>query len=175
MNAHRPPQLGFSLIELMFGITILAILIGLAAPSFARMTRENRVTTLTNDFVTTFAMARSESARRGVPVSICPSTDGTSCTGGTDFAVGWILFTDDFGAAGVVDGPGDAIIDVAPALPPTYTLAAISPFIRFFPNGLTTPAGNKTFQLQNTVNVDLVRCMTVSAIGRVNTIKGVCP
>jgi type IV fimbrial biogenesis protein FimT len=175
MNAQRRPQFGFSLIELMFGITILAILIGIGAPSFARMTRENRVTTLTNDFVTTFAMARSEAARRGVPVSICPSANGTSCTGAADFAVGWILFTDDFGAAGVVDGPGDVIVDVAPALPPTYTFAAIEPFIRFFPNGLTTPAGNKTFQLQNTQNVELVRCMTVSAIGRVNTVKGVCP
>jgi type IV fimbrial biogenesis protein FimT len=174
MNSHRSAQRGFSLMELMFAITILGILLGLGAPSFARMARENRVTTLTNDFVTTFAMARSEAARRGVPVAVCPSDDGSTCTEDVDYSVGWILFTDDFGNAGEAD-LGDQIIDVAPALPETYTLIGDQEFIRFFPNGLTTPAGDKTFQLQNTATVELVRCMTVSGIGRASTVKEECP
>lgn len=174
MKAIRPAQRGFTLMELMFAITILGILLGLGAPSFARMARENRITTLTNDVVTTFAMARSEASRRGVPVAVCASADGANCTGDADFSVGWILFTDDLGNAGEVDA-GDEVLDVAAALPETYTLDADEAFIRFFPNGLTTPAGDKTFQLQNTQNLELVRCMTISGIGRAATVKEECP
>ena len=174
MKAHPSAHRGFSLMELMFAIAVLAIVLGIGAPSFARMARENRVTTLTNDFVTSFALARSESARRGMPVTICASADGSSCSGGVDYATGWILFTDDVGTAGQVD-VGDEVLDAVPALPQTFTLAGSQPFVRFFPNGLTTPAGNKTFQLQNTQNAELVRCMTLSGIGRTSTVKAVCP
>jgi type IV fimbrial biogenesis protein FimT len=174
MAAPRSRLAGVTLIELMFAITVLAIIIGLGAPSFARLVRENRLVSLTNDLVSSFALARSEAARRGMPVSLCASADGAACTEDVDWAVGWVLFTDDTGTAGVIDAD-DEVLSVSPALPAGFTLEGVQPFIRFFPNGLTTPANDKTFQLQSDAQVELVRCMTVSGIGRVATVKEACP
>jgi len=139
MNATRPGrQRGLTLIELMFAITVLAILLGIGAPSFVDFVRDNRVTALTNDLVTATALARSEASKRGLPVSVCPSANAVACSGATDWAVGWIVFTDT-GVAGAVDGT-DEILQVADAAPAGYSLTGVTRFFRFAPNGLTEPA-----------------------------------
>jgi type IV fimbrial biogenesis protein FimT len=57
--------------------------------------------------------ARQEAATRGVPVSACPSSDGATCTGATDWAVGRIVFADANGN-GAVDA-GDTIVRASTA------------------------------------------------------------
>lgn len=76
---------GFTLIELMVTIAILAILMTVAVPSFVEFTRNNRVTSQTNDLVTAFNYARSEASRRSQPVSLSAS--------GADFNAGWCVHT----------------------------------------------------------------------------------
>jgi type IV fimbrial biogenesis protein FimT len=174
MNAVGYPQRGVTLIELLFAIAILAILLGIGAPSFMTLIRDNRVTTSNNDLVSSFAIARNESSHRGLPVAVCASADAESCSGEADWATGWIVFVDDdTGTAGEVDEE-DEILQTTPALPENFTLQASEPFVRFFPNGLTTPAGEKAFALQDGEHTDHVRCVTVSAIGRVATAREIC-
>lgn len=76
---------GFTLIELLVTVAIAAVLMALAAPNLASFLKNNRLTTVTNDLLGDLAVARSEAAKRGLPVTICVSTDGASCTGGTDW------------------------------------------------------------------------------------------
>ncbi|KQW36095.1 hypothetical protein ASC76_15320 [Rhizobacter sp. Root404] len=47
--------------------------------------------------------ARSEAMKRGQPVSICPSTDGTTCLSDNSWQNGWIVFYDQ-NASATVDG-----------------------------------------------------------------------
>ncbi len=88
-------QSGFSLIELMAAIVVLAIIISMAVPSFSTVIKNNRMATLTNQLVLDLNLARSEAVKRGTTVILCRSaTPATAGCGGStqDWTTGWILF-----------------------------------------------------------------------------------
>lgn len=89
-------QRGLTLLELMVTVAIVAILGTLAAPSFRAMIQANQTRTVASELMDMLNLARSEAARRGQPVSICPSSDGSSCSSaGTGWDSGWIAFVNE--------------------------------------------------------------------------------
>lgn len=72
---------GFTLIELLVTVSVLAILTALAAPSFANLINSNRLAGAANDVVVALQLARMEAIRRGESIVVCPSADGTTCSG----------------------------------------------------------------------------------------------
>lgn len=78
---------GFTLIELMVTIAVLAIVIGIAVPSFAAMIRDNRAESQSGSMATALNLARSEAVKRGQNVTVRP-VSGTNWTGGWEVAVG---------------------------------------------------------------------------------------
>jgi type IV fimbrial biogenesis protein FimT len=83
---------GFTLLELMVTIAIMAIVAGLAAPSFVLTIENNRVQTAANNFFLSVIQARNEAVKRNQPVVLCKSANGTSCTSSGDWEQGWIAF-----------------------------------------------------------------------------------
>lgn len=84
---------GFTLIELMVTIAVLAIILGIAVPSFTTQIRNSRSVTLGEEFNSALNYARSEAVKRGGLVSICASNAaGTGC--GDDWTNGWLAFVD---------------------------------------------------------------------------------
>lgn len=81
---------GFTLIEMMVTITVLVVLLGLAAPSFATFQRNSELTAAANTLLSSLAAARSEAMKRGRNVTVVP-VDGTNWTSG------WIVFVDEAG------------------------------------------------------------------------------
>lgn len=77
------------MIELMIAIAVLAILAGLALPSFRTAVQNNRITVHANEMVTAFHLARSEALKRNRPVVVCASNDGSTCSGA--WADGWLV------------------------------------------------------------------------------------
>src|SRR5574343_378776 len=122
MSKFRPAR-GFTLIELMITVAILAILASLAAPSFRDTIIRTRLSGYNSDLITAINFARSESIKRGVTVTLCRSTDGGSCAASGGWEQGWIAFVDN-NADGVVDttAPADTVLRVWPALASGYTL-----------------------------------------------------
>ena len=90
---------GFSLIELLIVISLIAVLLGLAAPSIREFMLNNRMSAYANDLLGDLQLARGEAAQRGQMVTICPSTDSSAaaptCSGSTTaWETGRIIFTE---------------------------------------------------------------------------------
>lgn len=142
---RRSGQAGFTLMELLIGIAVLAILTTLALPSFTQFIQNNRLAGEANEMVAAFQFARSEALKRGIAVQVCSSADGASC-GGSDWSDGWIAFRDPDGN----DEPNDAAVDVlrvwtSPGDDFQFTPA--SGTVGFQPNGFATGAA-QGFDLQ---------------------------
>lgn len=84
---------GFTLVELLAVLAILAIILA-STPSLARVLRKAQVQASFHALSSSLALARIAAVSRGHPVTLCPSSDGTHCTGGTDWSSGWIVYRD---------------------------------------------------------------------------------
>lgn len=108
---------GLTLIELMVTLSVLAILMVVAIPSFQSMIASSSLSTASNDLLTTFAQARSNAIRRGARVTVCKSADGAQCTTTGNWEQGWIMFNDDdHSTASATVDTGETITFAAPAL-----------------------------------------------------------
>lgn len=84
-------QVGFSLIELMVVVALIAIIGAIAAPSFTQTIRRSRMTTAGNEFVGAMQTARMTAVSRRETVSFCPTANGTTC--GNASGSRWIVLT----------------------------------------------------------------------------------
>lgn len=140
---------GFTLIELMVVLVVLAILLSVGAPSFTNLVRNNRLVSVVYDLRGALGTARSEALAQRAFVTFCSSNDGASCGGSWDD--GYIAFVD-FDGDGTIDtggtGPDDNLVlanvsgvsDISIALNATDA----SGHLRFEPQG-TALSTNGTF------------------------------
>ncbi len=86
---------GFTIIELLVTLAVVAVLISIAAPTMRTTIQNNRIVTLTNDLLSDINYARTESLKRGLNTGLCRSSTGTSCDGaGSTWQGGRIVFAD---------------------------------------------------------------------------------
>jgi type IV fimbrial biogenesis protein FimT len=73
---------GFTLLELMVTVAVLAILVTVGVPSFRDLIQNNRVTTQTNELVTALNFARTEAVKRGraIEVDVSAANPGWTAT-----------------------------------------------------------------------------------------------
>ncbi|NCF73089.1 MAG: prepilin-type N-terminal cleavage/methylation domain-containing protein [Gammaproteobacteria bacterium] len=83
---------GFTLYELLITVTLIALISGLAIPSFAANLARQRQRVEIDALFHAIHLARKESIMRRKVVSLCPSLDGQSCSGSRDWSSGWLMF-----------------------------------------------------------------------------------
>lgn len=156
------PDSGFSLMELMVTITVLAIVLAVAVPSFSGVIGNSKLRGQASELQAALSYARSEAIRQNLNVVFCHSDNGINCTIPVNNAwEGWLVST--AGAnlqSPVVPALRTGIIAAAPmkvSSGPILEAANANHAIRFTPQGLA-----RTFTANAPLS-DLIRVCIASA------------
>lgn len=100
MLMRRPSQRGFSLVELVVAVAIVAVLLALAAPSYRAWIQNTKIRSTTEAILNGIQMAKSEAVRRNFTVRFqLVSTLDNSCVlgagGSTASFPTWVISRDD--------------------------------------------------------------------------------
>ncbi len=162
---------GFSLVELMFVLVIVAILAGIGIPSLRATIDRNAITSEANRLYRAINFARSEAVNKQLFVTI------DSKTGGQDWSAGWTIYHDSDGDLGTgFDAANDTLIQDVEVDTPTLTLlsdANAANRIIFnarggIENNVDPGTGNLSFAVCDSANSDRIdgSALTISRVGR---------
>lgn len=122
---------GFTLVELMVTIAVMAVLLGVAAPSFNDALLGRKLSSFASSLSSSALLARSEAIKRNVAVTLCVSSNGSSCGTG-DWNQGWIVMI------------GTEVVHREGALPPGTKVIASRNDVVFAPTGTGATSANFT-------------------------------
>jgi type IV fimbrial biogenesis protein FimT len=105
---HR--ERGFTLVELMTILAVVAVLLTVATPALQQFTNNSRQTGGINDFISSMHIARNTAITTNARVTLCASKGGANCEA-VAWNQGWIVFTDQ-NSNRVVDA-GEKIVGTA--------------------------------------------------------------
>lgn len=148
-----PSARGFTLIELMVVLTVLAILAAVGTPSMTRFMAAQRVRSMATDLHLALVQARSEAIKRNREVAVSPA--------GGDWNAGWsVLDPENSGGAPL------RIYEPASGVRVTQTEPATAlPAVVYAGSGRTTLIQEVAFRVDSE-RTGLARCVRVSLAGR---------
>ena len=149
---------GFTLLELMVTLAVAGVLLAMGIPSFTSVIKNNRQTTLLNEFTSYFHYAKSQAVTRGIPTTVCKrNTAGTDCNGSASWDDGWIVFLDENGDGDLDDdgdtdlceslasGDEDCVLKIHGAIDSDINITSPSTAFTITPRGFTSAAATFTF------------------------------
>jgi type IV fimbrial biogenesis protein FimT len=124
-------QRGFTVIELIVTVALVAILLTFGVPSFSSTIEQNKLSTQVNDLISTLQYARSESVKTGKRITVCKSNNGTACVNAAaGYESGWIVFVDNAPSDGALSA-GELLLKVHDPLDSNLTLRGNNRFVNF--------------------------------------------
>lgn len=169
-------QSGVTLLELMVVLAVAAILLLVGIPSFASLAHSSRLSSATNEMISSLHLARSEAIKRGSRVVACTSATGASCAASGGWDQGWVVFHDANNNASVDDG--ESVILAHSPLPQGYWMkgeSKVSRYISYSSSGGTKHVSG-AFQAgalilcNGSALSDGARKVIISSTGRARTV-----
>jgi type IV fimbrial biogenesis protein FimT len=123
---------GFTLVELMVSIAVLAILAAIALPNFRSMIRRGGVSTQVNALYSDLQYARSEAITTRSFVSLCPrstsAVPGEKACGSasTQFDHGWLAYASSTSGAAYDTGRPESLLQLRESVPSISVRASAS-------------------------------------------------
>lgn len=157
MNNQTRKQQGFTLMEILVVVAIMAIVTVLATPSIQTFTEKSQVSSAANTILSGLIYARNEATKLGHDVVLCSSNAaGTACTRSSrGYANGFIIFGDKPNGGAGGNGNLDAnerILLYQEALPTGYKIisnrAATKSRISYSATGEINGVGGFTLNLR---------------------------
>lgn len=166
MTARLPRRLrGFTVIELMIVLALVAVLTVLAAPGLQNMFANQRLSSAASDFMTAAMQARSTALKNNQRVIVQP----TAGSGGA-WADGYRIFSDtDLNST--FNSGTDTVVQTFEALPTEITITKYTGTNNFFGydgTGFLAPIGgsaNGTWRISSS-KTDRHKCMIIELSGR---------
>ena len=163
MNTQE--QTGFTALELMVTMAVVAILLATAVPSFKNYSWNLRMKTAMDVLQTDLNLARSRAITHNIQTIICPATVSDDCSGKSDWQKGWIVFTDL--NADTRRQKGEPLLKHAGEVEFLSINSSRSrSFLRFFANG-TAPGSNLSILFCDKRGAEHAGKITVSNSGRI--------
>ncbi|MFZ5655911.1 MAG: GspH/FimT family pseudopilin [Pseudomonadota bacterium] len=158
---------GFTLLELMITVAVLAVALGVGGPSIDALLEHTRTTRTLHLATAAMSTARMEAVRRNRPVSVCPSADGRSCRTDLVWSSGWLVFVD-AGRTGQPTSRED-VLQAFDGVGGNLAFRATPgrPLVRFAPSGWSA-GSNATLRLCSSRGRELAR-VVVNNAGRART------
>ena len=85
---------GFTLIEFVIALSIVAILAGVAIPSYSKFVAKSEQATMMSNFMLAINKGKQFSQLYRKRIALCPSADLQQCTGGLEWQNGYLVFVD---------------------------------------------------------------------------------
>lgn len=188
---------GFTLIELLTVVTISAVLVAMAIPSFTWINARTNAANTGNSLLASFELARSEAIRRNVRVTVCRAENPTLaqpvCSSGAfngiagdDWGTGWVVFAKTGGADPTQFEVNDTVLRVEQFIQTAQVRnivqsSAAPQFFSFRGDGMSLGSGGPigmTFAIdyrsQAVANVSGAgRCLAVNMTGRARSYEPV--
>jgi len=176
---------GFTIVELMVTLGIMAIVFAMAIPSFEGMVKRNMVQKVRDDLYSDLVLARSEAMARNRQVTVCASANASAAapvcsTGATDWNTGWIVFSDTDGDRvqdkNVTNIPDDELIRVYTNanqgdMQLKFSSALAQQNLTFDRLGRMSNGANGTFWFCQT-QIDYTAAIVVNGVGRAYNADG---
>ena len=146
---------GMTLIELLFGLAIVAILAGMAVPGFQQTLRASAIHAATYELLAGLQQTRGSAILESQPGVLCPSDAAGNCLPAATAGAFWRWST---------EAPGRPLEIRARALPEGIVARASRSPIRFSPNALN--ASNATLTICDLHGIAPPRAIVINVSGR---------
>lgn len=161
----------------MIVVTIVAVLMTIAAPSLRTLIITNQLRSVVGDLLSDIAISRSEASKRSQRVVLCASDNQSTCVASASWATGWISFVDadNSGQRDAVSG-NEPLLRVKQAAPTSIQITAPGVTdIRFRSIGVVDAAKTLTVCPVITGTGIAGRLINMNALGKVQATNTTCP